>query len=103
MKSLLSDNSISTEHKSLVKRNTDFIKKINEDILSLSPAEQERRVNIGLFDEYSALEDGTGLISSEFGIEENCIKICYEDDPKIYDPKNKARFSRPFKPAIYLE
>ncbi len=103
MKSLLSDNSISTEHKNLVKRNTDFIKKINEDILSLSPAEQVRRVNIGLFDEYSALEDGTGLISSEFGIEENCIKICYEDDPKIYDPKNKARFSRPFKPAIYLE
>ena len=103
MKSLLSDPSISTIHKNLVKSNTDFIKKINEDILSLSPAEQERRINIGLFDEYNALMDGNGMLSSEFGIQETCIKIYYEDDPKIYDPKNKAKFSRPFKPAIYLE
>jgi leucyl-tRNA synthetase len=43
------------------------------------------------------------MLSSEFGIQETCIKIYYEDDPKIYDPKNKAKFSRPFKPAIYLE
>jgi leucyl-tRNA synthetase len=103
MKSLLSDPSISTTHKNLVKSNTDFIKKINEDILSLSPAEQERKLNIGLFDEYNALMDGTGVLSSEFRIHETCIKIYYEDDPKIYDPKNKAKFSRPFKPAIYLE
>ena len=103
MKSLLSDSSISIEHKNLVKSNTDFIKKINEDILSLSPLEQERRINIGLFDEYNTLMDGIGLLSSEFGIQETCIKIYYEDDPKIYDPKNKAKFSRPFKPAIYLE
>ena len=103
MKSLLSDSLISIEHKNLVKSNTDFIKKINEDILSLSPLEQERRINIGLFDEYNTLLDGIGLLSSEFGIQETCIKIYYEDDPKIYDPKNKAKFSRPFKPAIYLE
>ncbi len=103
MKSLLSDSLISIEHKNLVKSNTDFIKKINEDILSLSPLEQERRKNIGLFDEYNTLLDGIGLLSSEFGIQETCIKIYYEDDPKIYDPKNKAKFSRPFKPAIYLE
>ena len=103
MKSLLSDSLISIEHKNLVKSNTDFIKKINEDILSLSPLEQERRTNIGLFDEYNTLLDGIGLLSSEFGIQETCIKIYYEDDPKIYDPKNKAKFSRPFKPAIYLE
>lgn len=103
MKSLLSDSLISIEHKNLVKSNTDFIKKINEDILSLSPLEQERRTNIGLFDEYNTLLDGIGLLSSEFGIQETCIKIYYEDDPKIYDPKKKAKFSRPFKPAIYLE
>ena len=103
MKSLLSDTTISIDHKNFVKSNTDFVKKINEDILSLSPTEQERRINIGLFDEYSALMDGIGLLTSEFGIEEPCIKVYYEQDPKIYDPKNKARFSRPFKPAIYLE
>jgi leucyl-tRNA synthetase len=103
MKSLLSDSLISIEHRNLVKSNTDFIKKINEDILSLTPLEQERRTNIGLFDEYNTLLDGIGLLASEFGIQETCIKIYYEDDPKIYDPKNKAKFSRPFKPAIYLE
>ena len=103
MKSLLSDSLISIEHRNLVKSNTDFIKKINEDILSLTPLEQERRMNIGLFDEYNTLLDGIGLLASEFGIQETCIKIYYEDDPKIYDPKNKAKLSRPFKPAIYLE
>ncbi len=103
MKSLLSDSLISLEHKNLVKSNPDLLKKINEDILSLSPLEQQRRINIGLFDEYNALMDGIGLLSFEFGIQETCIKIYYEDDPKIYDPKNKAKFSRPFKPAIYLE
>lgn len=103
MKSLLSDPSMSVEHKNLVKSNTDFIKRINEDILSLSPVEQERRITIGLFDEYIALVDGIGLMSSEFGVKDSCIKIYHEDDPKIYDPKNKARFARPFKPAIYLE
>ena len=103
MKSLLSDPSISAEHKNLVKSNPDFIKKINEDILSLSPLAQERRINIGLFDEYNALMDGIGLLSSEFCIQETCIKVYYEDDSKIHDPKNKAKFSRPFKPAIYLE
>ena len=103
MKSLLSDSSISIEHKNLVKNNTDFIKKINEDILSLSPLEQERKTNIGLFDEYAALIDGIGLISLEFGIKDADIKMYYEDDVNIYDPKNKARFSRPFKPAIYIE
>ncbi|HKU82880.1 MAG TPA: leucine--tRNA ligase [Candidatus Nitrosocosmicus sp.] len=103
MKSLLSDPTLSIDHKNFVKSNTDFIKKINEDILSLSPTEQERRINIGLFDEYTALMDGIGLLISEFGIQETCIKVYYEQDAKIYDPKNKARFSRPFKPAIYLE
>jgi leucyl-tRNA synthetase len=103
MKSLLSDSSISIEHKNLVKNNTDFIKKINEDILSLSPLEQERKTEIGLFDEYAALIDGIGLISLEFGIKDADIKIYYEDDVNIHDPKNKARFSRPFKPAIYIE
>ena len=103
MKSLLSDPSMSVEHKDLVKSNTDFIKKINEDILSLSPVEQKRRITIGLFDEYIALVDGIGLISSEFDVKDSSIKIYHENDPKIYDPKNKARFSRPFKPAIYLE
>ena len=100
MKSLLSYFSISIEYKNLVKSNTDFIKKINEDILSLSPIGQERRTNIGLFDEYNALIDGIGLLSSEFGIQETCIKIYYEDDPEIYNPKNKAKFSRLYKPAI---
>lgn len=43
MKSLLSNSAISTEHNNL------------EDILSLSPAEQERRMSIGLFEEFDAL------------------------------------------------
>jgi leucyl-tRNA synthetase len=31
------------------------------------------------------------------------VEIAYSNQPKIYDPKNKAKNALPFRPAIYLE
>lgn len=103
MKSLLSDTSITSDQKKFIQQNTDLIKKINEDLLSLSPIELFNRQKIHDFDESIPLQDAKGLISKELGIEEENLIIYSEDEHGLIDPKNKAQFSRPFKPAIYME
>jgi leucyl-tRNA synthetase len=40
------------------------------------------------------------LIQAEFGI---TSQVFAESDQEKYDPKNKARTSRPYKPAILIE
>jgi leucyl-tRNA synthetase len=40
------------------------------------------------------------LVQKEFGVE---VEVFAESDIQKYDPKNKARTARPFKPAILIE
>jgi leucyl-tRNA synthetase len=103
MKSLLSDASITSDQKKFVQQNTELIKKINEDLLSLSPNELLNRQKMHNFDESIPLQDAKSLISKEIGIEEKNLVLYLEDEHGFFDPKNKARFSRPFKPALYVE
>lgn len=103
MKSLLSNTSITSDQKKFIQQNTELIKKINEDLLSLSPIELSNRQKIHNFDELIPLQDAKGLVSKEFGIEEKNLVVYLEDGHGLIDPKSKARFSRPFKPAIYVE
>jgi leucyl-tRNA synthetase len=103
MKSLLSDPAISEDEKKFTKSNTDLVKKINEDILSLSPAELSRRGKITYFDEKIPLTDAKSLIANELKIQAQNIEVFEENDQQLVDPKNKSRFSRPYKPAIYIQ
>ena len=41
-----------------------------------------------------------GLIKVDFGVE---LQVFSESDSGRYDPKNKAKTARPFKPAILIE
>lgn len=106
MKSLLSNFSPEngSRDQSVIKKNTEFIKKTIEDILSLSPDERQRRyVIIEFFDETKPLYDAISLLSAEFNIANDDVFIFNEDDKAIVDPNNKAKYSRPFKPAIFLQ
>ena len=103
MKSLLSDSNYDEKNKNIIKRNTEFIKKTIDDILSLTPAERERRYNIGKFDEFKPLFDSITLLSNELKIPSENVFIYGENQKEIIDPNKKAKFSRPFKPAIFLE
>lgn len=104
MKSLLADASISEEQKKFIKSNSDLVKKINEDILSLSPTELDRRGLIkNEFDEKIPLEDAKSLIAFELKIQPDNIYFFNETETQITDPKNKSKFARPYKPAIYVE
>ncbi len=99
MKEFVNDNEV----KDLVKRNPDLVKKIIDDILSESVDVRERRMKIDSFDEQIPLEDGKSLLVSEVGNKQLELYIYSEDDHDKYDPKQKSKFARPYKPAIYIE
>jgi leucyl-tRNA synthetase len=99
MKEFVNDNEV----KDLVKRNPELVKKIIDDILSESVDVRERRMKIDSFDEKIPLEDGKSLLVSEVGNNQLELYIYSEDDNDKYDPKQKSKFARPYKPAIYIE
>ncbi len=104
MKTLLSPNStLRDDLKTLVKKNPDFVKKTIDDILSLSPTERQRRLNDNVFDEQGPLQDAVSLLAAEFNVQLQNIHIYRENQEDIVDPINKSRFSRPYKPAIFIE
>lgn len=95
MKSLIADKE--TE---LVKKDPDFVKKTVNDILSEPAVAREAKAKIGLVDEKKILSELDSLVQKDFGV---TIQVFSESDPEKYDPKNKARTARPFKPAILIE
>lgn len=99
MKEFVNDDQV----KDLVKRNPDLVKKIIDDILSESVDVRERRMKIDSFDEIIPLDDGKSLLVSEVGNNKLEVNIYSEDDNDKYDPKQKSKFARPYKPAIYIE
>ena len=99
MKEFINDNEV----KDLVKRNPDLVRKIIDDILSESENVRERRMKMDSFDEKMPLDDGKSLLISELGNNQLEVHIYSEDDNDKYDPKQKSKFARPYKPAIYIE
>jgi len=99
MKELVNDDEI----KDFVKRSPDLVRKIIEDILSESLEVRERRLRMDSFDEMIPLQDGMSLLRNESGDDKLEVRIFSEDDGNEYDPKQKSRFSRPYKPAIFIE
>jgi len=99
MKEFVNDNEV----KDLVKRNPDLVKKMIDDILSESLEVRERRMNIDSFNELIPLQDSISLLISETGNDQLKVSIYSEDNNDKYDPKQKSKFARPYKPAIYIE
>jgi leucyl-tRNA synthetase len=94
------------------KSNPNLIRKMVEDILSDSIETRNRRLKLkDDFDEKFPLYDANRLLSLESGNPQAqviiyCEEVTEDDDTNLskkYDPKLKAKFARPFKPAIYIE
>ena len=86
------------------KNDSNMVRKMIEDILSDPIETRNRRLRFENFDEKLPIEDARNLLSLESGNEHPEILVYSEDDTdqSEYDPKHKAKFARPFKPAIYL-
>lgn len=84
-----------------IKKDPDFVKKSVNSILA-EPEEMRRiRAELEPINETAVLSSElSGLVKKEFGVN---IQVFAESDATKYDPKNKARMARPFKPALYIE
>ena len=60
-------------------------------------------MNLDSFNELIPLQDSISLLISETGNDQLKVGIYSEDNNDKYDPKQKSKFSRPYKPAIYIE
>ncbi|MEK6865965.1 MAG: hypothetical protein AABX46_00820, partial [Thermoproteota archaeon] len=79
----------------------DFVQKTIKDILSEPTEIRRTKLESKNFDEKSFLVNELAEIGKkDFGV---AIQVFSESDSDIYDPKEKARHARPFKPAILIE
>jgi leucyl-tRNA synthetase len=78
-----------------------LVQKMMEDVLSTPVEARNRRSKMPEFDEISAINDAASLLSAEANKAQ--IVVYSEEDSAKYDPKGKAKFAMPFKPAIYME
>jgi len=91
---------ISDKETEFVKKDPDFVKKTVNDILSEPIESRQAKVKNNIIDEKKILSELDSLVQNDFGVN---VQVFSESDPKKYDPKNKARTARPFKPAILIE
>lgn len=84
-----------------IKKDPDFVKKTLNDILSESVELRKGRMNIGPIDEKQIISSElSSVVKNDYDVE---LSVFSESDPEKYDPKNKAKVARPFKPAILIE
>ena len=84
-----------------IKKDPDFVKKTLNDILSEPVELRKGRMNIGQIDEKQIISSElSSLVKNDYDVE---LSVFSESDSKKYDPKNKAKAARPFKPAILIE
>ena len=58
-------------------------------------------MNAGEIDESKIISNElSSLVETDYGIK---LQVFSENDTEKYDPKNKARMARPYKPAILIE
>ncbi|MDQ4056447.1 MAG: leucine--tRNA ligase, partial [Thermoproteota archaeon] len=80
-----------------------LIRNMIDDILSDPIEARNRRLKLTVFDEIFPLNDAKKLLSIESGNAQAEIIVHSEDEKQKYDPREKSKYSRPFKPAIYIE
>ena len=84
-----------------IKKDPDFVKKSVNSILAESTEMRKLRAEMQPINEVAVLSDELSiLVKKEFGVD---LQVFTESDSAKYDPKNKARMARPFKPALFIE
>ena len=83
------------------KKMPDYVQKVIKDLHSESESIKKIKLESDSFNEKEFLSCELSSIGrKEFGVE---IQVYSESDKDVYDPKNKARMARPYKPAILIE
>jgi len=92
---------ISQKETENVKKDPDFVKKTLKDILSEPTELRKTKMNAGEIDESEIISNElSSLVETDYRIK---LQVFSENNPEKYDPKDKARMARPYKPAILIE
>jgi len=84
-----------------IKKDPDFVKKTLNDILSEPVELRKGRMNVDQIDEKQIISSElSSLVKNDYDVD---LSVFSESDSEKYDPKNKAKAARPFKPAILIE
>jgi leucyl-tRNA synthetase len=75
-----------------------FAKEVATDVSRLT-AENRKAASVRT-DELQTLRRSAGFLQGQFGC---AVEVYAADDPARYDPKAKARFAKPGRPAVYIE
>jgi len=95
MKELMADPELKTVAGQVAK----FARRIIEEINRMPEDMKQRQLQIGAFDEATVLRQAETFFGKEFNVKLHSYK---ENDPNIHNPKKKAGFAKPYRPAIYI-
>jgi len=96
IKKFFKDPELKTKGKELV----EFLKKEFNETLKMPKELKQKRIKISFIDEFIVLKDALKFFEKEFNSK---IELYKESDPKKYDPKNRSKLAKPYRPAIYIE
>jgi leucyl-tRNA synthetase len=96
MKSLMTDPELQKKAKDLAA----FVGKNIAEINTIAEDHKKRKLEVGALDEKTIVKEAKAFLQKEFNAE---VSVYNEEDPKKYDPRNRASQSKPYRPAIYME
>jgi leucyl-tRNA synthetase len=76
-----------------------FAQEIIQTINRMPEDMKQKQIQIGVINETKVLKSAKIFYQKEFNVK---IKVYNEHDPEIIDPKKKANFSKPYRPAIFI-
>jgi len=77
-----------------------FVNKIVQEINRMPDEKKQRLLKVGFINESQMLKEAEDFFKRELKAD---IHFYNEEDIKLYDQKNKAVVSAPYRPAIYIE
>jgi leucyl-tRNA synthetase len=74
--------------------------KMSDEIARMPRDKKVRQLRIGILDEKNIIENAKTFLNEEFKAD---IHVFQEQEKKRYDPKQRAKLSKPYRPAIFIE
>jgi len=96
MKTLMADRELKID----AERLSSYSQKLVKQFTYLHKEVLERQLTVGIIDEYEVMRGAIDFYEREFKAD---VEVYEEEDPKRYDPKDRARLAEPHRPAIFVE
>ncbi|MBT8171300.1 leucine--tRNA ligase [Candidatus Bathyarchaeota archaeon] len=96
---LLKELLVDSKLKSIAGKVAKFTQGITQEINCMSEDMKQKQLQIGELEENKLLESAKTFFEKELKVK---LHTFTEDDLKMYDPKMKARYAKPYRPAIYI-